>query len=59
MKKTKPKVKEQKKDEDNFDYMKTTKDNIKNVIREANLLNTINDIGIRTNKIVPVVKALK
>jgi hypothetical protein len=32
--------------------MKTTKDNIKNVIRDENLLSTINDIVIRTNKIV-------
>jgi len=48
----KPKVKENKNDEDNFDYMKTNKDNIKNVIRDANLLQRINDITIRTNKIV-------
>jgi hypothetical protein len=32
--------------------MKTTKDNIKNVIQDENLLSTINDIVIRTNKIV-------
>ena len=31
MKKSKPKVKEKKKDEENFDFMKTNKDNIKNV----------------------------
>jgi hypothetical protein len=48
----KPKVKEKKKDEDNFDYMKTNKDNIKNIIRDENLLQRINDITIRTNKIV-------
>ena len=52
MKKQKPKVKEKKKDEENFDYMKTNKDNIKNVIRNENLLPLINDITIRTNKIV-------
>jgi hypothetical protein len=32
---SKPKVKEKK---DNFDYMKTNKDNIKNIIRDENLL---------------------
>ena len=30
----KAKVKEKKKDEENFDYMKTNKDNINNVIKE-------------------------
>ncbi len=52
MKKSKPKVKEKKKDEENFDYMKTNKDNIKKVIRDNDLLPVINDITIRTNKIV-------
>ena len=52
MKKQKPKIKEKKKDEENFDYMKTNKDNIKNIIRDENLLPLINDITIRTNKIV-------
>ena len=52
MKKQKPKVKEKKKDEENFDYMKTNKDNIKNVIRDEKLLSLINDLTIRTNKIV-------
>jgi hypothetical protein len=55
MKKSKPKVKEKpkKKDEDNFDYMKTNKDNIKNILRDSNnLLPIINDITTRTNKIV-------
>ena len=52
MKKTRPKIKEKKKDEENFDYMKTNKDNIKNIIRDENLLILINDITIRTNKIV-------
>ena len=36
MKKSKPKVKEKKKDEENFDYMKTNKDNIRNIIRYEN-----------------------
>ena len=40
----KSKVKKKKDDSENFDYMKTNKDNIKNVIRDVNLLNTINDI---------------
>ena len=48
----KAKVKKKKDENLNFDYMKTTKDNIKNVIRDENLLSTINDIVIRTNKIV-------
>jgi hypothetical protein len=48
----KSKVKKKKDENFNFDYMKTTKDNIKNVIRDENLLSTINDIVIRTNKIV-------
>ena len=48
----KSKVKKKKDENLNFDYMKTTKDNIKNVIRDENLLNNINDIVIRTNKIV-------
>jgi len=52
MKKSKPKVKEKKKDEENFDYMKTNKDNIKNVLRDENLLSLINDLTIRTNKII-------
>jgi len=52
MKKIKPKVKKKKDDFQNADYMKTTKDNIKNVIRDNNILSTINDIVIRTNKIV-------
>ena len=52
MKRSKPKVKEKKKDEDNFDYMKTNKDNIKNIIRNPNILPIINDLVSRTNKIV-------
>ena len=52
MKKSKPKIKEKKKDEENFDYMKTTKDNIKNIIRDNSILPIINDLAIKTNKIV-------
>jgi hypothetical protein len=52
MKKSKPKVKEKKKDDENFDYMKTNKDNIKNIIRDEKLLPIINELTIRTNKIV-------
>ena len=48
----KSKVKKKKDDFQNADYIKTTKDNIKNVIRDNNILSTINDIVIRTNKIV-------
>jgi hypothetical protein len=51
MKKSKPKVKE-KRNEETFDYMKTNKDNIKNIIRDERLLPLINDLTIRTNKIV-------
>ena len=42
MKKSKPKVKEKKKDEENFDFMKTNKDNIKNVLKDPNILLIIN-----------------
>jgi hypothetical protein len=53
MKKLKPKIKEKKKDEENFDYMKTNKDNIKNVLKNQNInLPIINDLVSRTNKIV-------
>jgi hypothetical protein len=54
MKKSKPKVKKKKK-EDNiikFDYMKTNKDNIINVINYPAHINIINDIVIKVNKIV-------
>lgn len=51
MKKPK-KVKEKKKEEDNFDFMKTNKDNINNVIKDKSILPIINDLVIRTNKIV-------
>ena len=52
MKKSKPKVKEKKKEDENFDYMKTNKDNIKNVLKDPNILPIINDLVNRTNKIV-------
>ena len=52
MKKSKPKVKEKKKDEENFDYMKTNKDNIKNVLKDQTILPIISDLVNRTNKIV-------
>ena len=53
MKKSKPKVKEKKTDAENFDFMKTNKDNIKNVLINQNInLPIINDLVIRTNKIV-------
>ena len=48
----KSKVKKKKDDNLNIDYMKTTKDNIKNVIRNENILVDINDLVIKTNKIV-------
>ena len=46
MKKSKPKVKEKKKDEETFDYMKTNKDNLNNILRDDKLLPIINDITI-------------
>jgi hypothetical protein len=52
MKKSKPKVKEKKKDAENFDYMKTNKDNIKNVLKDQTILPIISDLVNRTNKIV-------
>jgi len=52
MKKSKPKVKEKKKEEDNVDYMKTNKDNIMNIIKDEKILPIINDLVNRTNKIV-------
>ena len=53
MKKIKPKVKEKKNEEDNFDFIKTNKDNIKNILKTPNtILPIINDLVNRTNKIV-------
>jgi hypothetical protein len=51
MNKSKPKVKK-KNDVENFDFMKTTKDNIKNTIRDILNIEKINDIATKTNKIV-------
>ena len=48
----KPKVKNKNNENNNFDFMKTNKDNIKNVICDKNQMIVINDIVIRTNKIV-------
>jgi predicted metallopeptidase len=52
--KLKPKVKVKKKDDNiiKFDYMKTNKDNIMNVINYPAHINTINDIVVKVNKIV-------
>lgn len=54
MKGLKPKVKEKNKDDNiiKFDYMKTNKDNIMNVIKYPTNINIINDIVIKVNKIV-------
>jgi hypothetical protein len=52
MKRVKPKVKEKKNDDENFDYMKTNKDNINNMIKDNTILPIINDLVNRTNKIV-------
>ena len=49
----KPTVK-QKSDEDNYDFMKTNKDNIKNIIRDHETLKIINNLAIKTNKIICV-----
>ena len=51
MKKTKPKVKE-KNNIIKFDYMKTNKDNIMNIINYPAHINIINDIVVNVNKIV-------
>ncbi len=52
--KSKPKVKEKKKDDNiiKFDYMKTNKDNIMNVINYPTHINIINDIIVKVNKII-------
>jgi len=52
MKKHKPKVKEKKNEDENFDYMKTNKDNFKNILKDNSILPIINDLVNRTNKIV-------
>ena len=51
----KPTVKQKqttKSDEDNYDFMKTNKDNINNIIRDQETLKIINNLAIKTNKIV-------
>jgi hypothetical protein len=50
--KNKPKVKTKKKPEENFDFMKTNKDNLKNIVKNPETINIINEIAIKTNKIV-------
>ena len=50
MKKTK--VKQKKKDEENFDFMKTNKDNLLNIIKDEYIVTIINELVLRTNKIV-------
>jgi hypothetical protein len=52
MKKHKPKVKEKKNEDENFDYMKTNKDNFKNILKDNSILPIIDDLVNRTNKIV-------
>ena len=52
MKKSKPKVKEKKNEDENFDYMKTNKDNFKNILKDNYILPIIDDLVNRTNKIV-------
>jgi len=47
----KPKVKI-KTFEENFDFMKTNKDNLKNIIKDNTILPIIEELVIRTNKIV-------
>ena len=52
-KKKKPKVKIKNDDiDDTYDYMKTNKDNIKNVIKNKDDLIIINNLAILVNKIV-------
>lgn len=52
MKRSRAKVKEKKPEKENFDFMKTNKDNIRNVLKDEALLPIINDLVFRTNKIV-------
>ena len=52
MKKHKPKVKEKKNVDENFDYMKTNKDNFKNILKDNSIMPIIDDLVNRTNKIV-------
>jgi len=48
----KPKKKKNANPEDNFDFMKTTKDNLLNIIKDPTILPIIHDLVNRTNKIV-------
>ena len=48
----KPKVKIKKESIENFDFMKTNKDNLKNIIKDNTILPIIEELVIRTNKIV-------
>ena len=41
-----------KKKEDNYDFMKTVKDNIKNIIKDESTTSIINVLAIKTNKVV-------
>jgi hypothetical protein len=41
MKKHKPKVKEKKNENENFYYMKTNKDNFKNILKDNSILQSI------------------
>ncbi len=50
-KKEKPKVKD-KDNSENFDYMKSTKDSLKNIVKDNNIYPIIFDLVNRTNKIV-------
>ena len=50
--KNKPKVKTKKTPEENFDFMKTNKDNLKNIVKNQETINIINELAIKTNKIV-------
>jgi hypothetical protein len=52
MKNSKPKVKEKEDNIIKFDYMKTNKDNIINIINYPAHINIINDIVVKVNKIV-------
>jgi len=42
----------EKNNEENFDYMKTNKDNLKNIIKDNSIIPIINELVERTNKIV-------
>ena len=48
----KPKVKIKNDSIECFDYMKTNKDNLKNIIKDTSILPIIEELVIRTNKIV-------